>query len=106
VEEPHHDRRTLPLAEASQQLHLKSAVHDVIGRIGDGDGPSLHMDYYNSYVIHPMMLDVLRVTSRVTREWSAIQAEAQIWRLGRDKRRIRRWRAGSRSRKPSGAPGC
>ncbi|MDB4883487.1 MAG: hypothetical protein JWL95_2253 [Gemmatimonadetes bacterium] len=40
-----------------------------------GDGPSLHMDYYNSYVIHPMLLDVLRVTSRVTDEWSVIQKE-------------------------------
>lgn len=26
-----------------------------------GDGPCLHMDYYNSFVIHPMLLDVLRV---------------------------------------------
>ena len=25
-----------------------------------GDGPTLHMDYYNSFVIHPMLLDVLR----------------------------------------------
>ena len=24
-----------------------------------GDGPALHWDYYNSFVIHPMMLDVL-----------------------------------------------
>ena len=32
-----------------------------------GDGPTLHMDYYNSFVIHPMLLDVLRVTSRKTR---------------------------------------
>lgn len=26
-----------------------------------GDGAKFHMDYYNSYVIHPMLLDVLRV---------------------------------------------
>lgn len=26
-----------------------------------GDGANLHMDYYNSYVIHPMLLDVLTV---------------------------------------------
>ena len=24
-----------------------------------GDGPELHWDYYNSFVIHPMLLDVL-----------------------------------------------
>lgn len=41
-----------------------------------GDGPTLHMDYYNSFVIHPMLLDVLRVTSRQTNEWKAIEAEA------------------------------
>ena len=41
-----------------------------------GDGPSLHMDYYNSYVIHPMLLDVLRVTSRQTSEWRSIETEA------------------------------
>lgn len=26
-----------------------------------GDGPQFHMDYYNSFVIHPMLTDVLRV---------------------------------------------
>jgi hypothetical protein len=41
-----------------------------------GDGPTLHMDYYNSFVIHPMLLDVLRVTSRKTDEWKAIEGEA------------------------------
>src|SRR5439155_55188 len=24
-----------------------------------GDGPALHFDYYNSFVIHPMLIDVL-----------------------------------------------
>ena len=43
-----------------------------------GDGPTLHMDYYNSFVIHPMLLDVLRVTSRKTDEWKAIEGEAVI----------------------------
>ena len=43
-----------------------------------GDGPSLHVDYYNSYVIHPMMLDVLRATSRATDEWNAIHMEAVV----------------------------
>ena len=40
-----------------------------------GDGPSLHMDYYNSFVIQPMLLDVLRVTSKQTQEWKAIETE-------------------------------
>lgn len=29
-----------------------------------GDGPEFHWDYYNSYVIQPMLLDVLRVCRR------------------------------------------
>jgi hypothetical protein len=40
-----------------------------------GDGPSFHMDYYNSFVIQPMLLDVLRVTSKQTQEWKAIETE-------------------------------
>ena len=35
--------------------------------LGDGvhgDGPDFHWDYYNSYVIHPMLLQVLRVAER------------------------------------------
>jgi hypothetical protein len=43
-----------------------------------GDVPTLHMDYYNSFVIHPMLLDVLRVTSRKTDEWKAIEADAVV----------------------------
>jgi hypothetical protein len=41
-----------------------------------GDGPSLHVDYYNSFVIHPMLLDVLRVTSAQTQEWKSIETDA------------------------------
>ena len=29
-----------------------------------GDGPSFHMDYYNSFVIHPMLTDVLMVMEK------------------------------------------
>lgn len=29
-----------------------------------GDGPAFHMDYYNSYVIHPMLTDVLLVMKK------------------------------------------
>ena len=33
-----------------------------------GDGPDLHFDYYNSYVIQPMMLDIVRTISMETGE--------------------------------------
>ena len=38
-----------------------------------GDGPELHMDYYNSFVIQPMLLDVLRVVSRQTQGWKVYE---------------------------------
>jgi hypothetical protein len=34
-----------------------------------GDGPYFHWDYYNSFVIHPMLLDVLDAVSAATDEW-------------------------------------
>lgn len=46
-----------------------------------GDGPSFHWDYYNSFVIQPMLLDILDAVSPHTREWEsfrpAILARAQ-----------------------------
>jgi len=38
-----------------------------------GDGPSFHWDYYNSFVIQPMLLDVLGQVSRLTSEWKSIE---------------------------------
>lgn len=38
-----------------------------------GDGPSFHWDYYNSFVIHPMLLDTLAVFAKESPEWSAQQ---------------------------------
>jgi hypothetical protein len=34
-----------------------------------GDGPEFHFDYYNSFVIHPMLLDVLDVFSDESPAW-------------------------------------
>jgi hypothetical protein len=39
-----------------------------------GDGPSFHWDYYNSFVIQPMLLDVLDVAARFTPQWREIQS--------------------------------
>lgn len=38
-----------------------------------GDGPSFHFDYYNSYVIQPMLLDVLAVCSKHRADWNEMQ---------------------------------
>jgi len=50
-----------------------------------GDGPEFHFDYYNSFVIHPMLLDVL----------DAIGDENPPWKdlAGRELQRARRYAA-------------
>ncbi len=35
-----------------------------------GDGPHFHADYYNSFVIQPMLIDVLRTVGHLDREWA------------------------------------
>jgi hypothetical protein len=46
-----------------------------------GDGPQFHWDYYNSFVIHPMLLETLEAVSKNTPAWNsfrpAILARAQ-----------------------------
>jgi hypothetical protein len=45
--------------------------------VGDGhygDGPDFHWDYYNSFVIQPMLLDVLDVVGSDAPEWTAMRA--------------------------------
>ena len=39
-----------------------------------GDGPSLHWDYYNSFVIHPMLLAVLDAVSGAAKSWETLRA--------------------------------
>jgi len=38
-----------------------------------GDGPVFHWDYYNSFVIHPMMLDVLVALGDQSEAWKAMR---------------------------------
>jgi hypothetical protein len=40
-----------------------------------GDGPEFHWDYYNSYVIHPMLLHVLAATAGAEPNWKSLQPE-------------------------------
>jgi hypothetical protein len=41
-----------------------------------GDGPEFHFDYYNSFVIHPMLLDVLDGCSDARPAWQELAAPA------------------------------
>lgn len=50
-----------------------------------GDGPEFHWDYYNSFVIHPMLLDVLDACRDEQRAWSDL--------AGRVEQRARRYAA-------------
>ena len=47
-----------------------------------GDGPDFHMDYYNSFVIHPMLTDVLVVMKKHNIEGSEF-LDTQLKRLSR-----------------------
>ncbi len=38
-----------------------------------GDGPEFHWDYYNSFIIHPMLINVLEVIGRKSQEWTSFQ---------------------------------
>ena len=42
-----------------------------------GDGPYFHWDYYNSFVIHPMMLDVVDEVGKTRRDWDALAANVK-----------------------------
>jgi len=40
-----------------------------------GDGPEFHWDYYNSYVIQPMLLNILDATAKAGTNWDSFQPE-------------------------------
>jgi hypothetical protein len=42
-----------------------------------GDGPALHWDYYNSFVIHPMLIDVLAALGDSEEAWTAMRKPEQ-----------------------------
>ncbi|MGA2891058.1 MAG: DUF2264 domain-containing protein [Terracidiphilus sp.] len=39
-----------------------------------GDGSSLHADYYNSFVIHPMLLNILETISKSSSAWNSYRS--------------------------------
>lgn len=43
-----------------------------------GDGPEFHWDYYNSFVIHPMLLQVLETISKASSSWDSFRSEALV----------------------------
>lgn len=57
-------------------MRVDYALHEVNSWYkGDGmygDGPEFHWDYYNSFVIHPMLLNILDIVGERNRTWSAL----------------------------------
>ena len=51
-----------------------------------GDGPHFHLDYYNSFVIHPMLLQILKIVTKydssyqefINKEWTRFMRYAEI----------------------------
>jgi hypothetical protein len=43
-----------------------------------GDGPQFHWDYYNSFVIHPMLLQVMETISKASKSWASLAAGFQL----------------------------
>jgi hypothetical protein len=43
-----------------------------------GDGPDFHWDYYNSFVIHPMLVDVLAAVKDDSPAWTDIAAREEL----------------------------
>ncbi|MFP4377002.1 MAG: DUF2264 domain-containing protein [Spirochaetales bacterium] len=49
--------------------------------LGDGtyaDGPSFHCDYYNSFVIHPMLMDTLETVASLDPHWAELGAREAV----------------------------
>ena len=42
-----------------------------------GDGPSFHWDYYNSFVIQPMLVDILEVCREEMPAWKELDARVR-----------------------------
>ncbi|WP_138755760.1 DUF2264 domain-containing protein [Paenibacillus sinopodophylli] len=54
---------------------LKQHEQWYLGDGAYGDGPAFHWDYYNSFVIQPMLMDVLAAVGEQHEEWRAMRTE-------------------------------
>lgn len=75
--EARHDDRLFEGIRKHEQWYLGDGTY--------GDGPEFHWDYYNSFVIQPMLVEALDVVGGETAEGQELQAKAQA--------RLTRWAA-------------
>ena len=52
---------------------LRQHVEWYLGDGFYGDGPEFHLDYYNSYVINPMLVDVINAVAGVYPDWDEMR---------------------------------
>jgi hypothetical protein len=68
----------LEFGEPTEESRLEDCIRKMLGwYLGDGaygDGEAFHFDYYNSFVIQPMLLDVLSVLQKHDARFSPVQA--------------------------------
>lgn len=66
----------LTMGEDTKQDRLEGCLRQMLGwYAGDGvygDGEFFHFDYYNSFVIHPMLLDVLAVLQQTDSQFGTV----------------------------------
>jgi hypothetical protein len=56
---------------------LTKFTHWYVGDGVYGDGPQFHWDYYNAFVIHPMLLETLDVVGGESAEWTTFHEQAR-----------------------------
>lgn len=69
IDEPYDAMRIDYAVRQHEQWYLGDGAY--------GDGPKYHHDYYNSYVIQPMLVDVLEAMERVSDRWSEFLPKVQ-----------------------------
>lgn len=69
------------MGEAYDRVRVEYAIRSFENwYVGDGtygDGPCFHWDYYNSFVIHPMYVDIMRVFEDTSAEYHDLSEKVQ-----------------------------
>mgnify|MGYP000063801914 CR=1 FL=1 len=66
-------RRGGGLGQNAGRLRLRKHMEWYLGDGVYGDGPEFHFDYYNSYVIQPMLVDILDAVGDESGDWAAMR---------------------------------
>jgi hypothetical protein len=72
----------IPRDDARLHYGLRRHQEWYVGDGWYGDGPEFHTDYYNSYVIQPMLVEILEVIAGEGEQWAKFHTEA-VARLAR-----------------------